>query len=164
MESRASKLSIKRCIWLNLQAKVAQLFFRVLIFTLPSTTGYKVLYGTYLAAHQQNKLLQVLVSANVGVLFSLEIPPQACISEYKPDFFFSNFGFGVLHSQKCYAMFRCFECYLTKRELGIRFQQPSLIRSLYFLILTVYLSYLDQFLLPVAVMPFICQSKAQKAF
>ena len=42
-----------------------------------STAGYKVLYGTYLAAQQHNKLLQFPVCANVGVLFSLEIPPQA---------------------------------------------------------------------------------------
>ena len=43
-------------------------------------------------------------------------------------------------------MFQCIECYL-KEEVGIRFQLPSLIRSLYFLILTVYLSYFDQVLL-----------------
>ena len=43
-------------------------------------------------------------------------------SEYKPDFRLSNFGFGVLHSQKWYVMFRCIECCLTKTELGIRFQ------------------------------------------
>ena len=45
-------------------------------------------------------------------------------------------------------MFQCTECYLTKTELGIRFQQPSLIKTLYFLILTIYLSNLDQVLLP----------------
>ena len=27
-------------------------------------------------------------------------------STYKLDFLFSNFGFGVLHSQKCYVMFQ----------------------------------------------------------
>ena len=45
-------------------------------------------------------------------------------------------------------MFQCTECYLTKTELGIRFQQPSLMKTLYFLILTIYLSNLDQVLLP----------------
>ena len=58
--------------------------------------------------------------------------------------------------------FRCIEYYLTKTELGIRFQQPSLIRSVYFLILTVYLNCLDQFLLPIAVIPFIYQNKTKK--
>ena len=53
------------------------MFWKSVYITPLSTTGYKVLYGTYLAAQQQNKLLQFPVCANVGVLFSLEIPPQA---------------------------------------------------------------------------------------
>ena len=76
----------------------------------------------YLAAQQQNKLIHFLVWANVGVLFSLEILPQASESTYKPDFLFSNFGVGVLHTQKFYVMLWCIECYLTKTEVGIRFQ------------------------------------------
>ena len=52
----------------------------------------------YLAAQQQNKLIQFPVCANVGVLFTLDILSQAC-EKYKLDFLFSNFGFGVLHSQ-----------------------------------------------------------------
>ena len=72
----------------------------------------------------------------------------------------------VLHSQKYYdvmfQMFKCTECYLTKTELRIRFQQASFSRSLYFLILTVYSSYLDEVLLPTAVMPFIYYNKAQE--
>ena len=52
-------------------------------------------------------------------------------------------------------MFQCTECHLTKIELGIRFQQPYLIKSLYFLTLTIYFSYLDQVLPPIAVLPFI---------
>ena len=76
----------------------------------------------YLAAQQQNKLIHFLVCANVGVHFSLEILPQASESTYKPDFLFSYFGFGVLHSQKFYVMLWCIECYLTKTEVGIRFQ------------------------------------------
>ena len=44
-------------------------------------------------------------------------------------------------------MFQCIECYLTKTGPGIRFQQPSLIKSLYFLLtLTNLFSYLDQVL------------------
>ena len=55
-------------------------------------------------------------------------------------------------------MFQCIECYLTKAE----FQYASLIRSLYFLILTVYSSYLDQVLIPIVVIPFTYLNKAQK--
>ena len=63
------------------------IFSRAYITLIPSTTGYKVLYGTYMAAQQQNKLLQFLVCANVGVLFSLEIPPQACEKRIQTRFF-----------------------------------------------------------------------------
>ena len=73
----------------------------------------------YLTTQQQNKLTQFPVCANVGVLFSLEILPQAGESTYTLDFLFSNFSCGVLHSQKCYVMFRCIECCLTKTGLRI---------------------------------------------
>ena len=52
--------------------------------TLLSTTGYKVLkYSSrirmvYLAAQQQNKLIQFSVCANMGVLSTLDILSQAC--------------------------------------------------------------------------------------
>ena len=72
----------------------------------------------YLVAQQQNKLTQFPVCASVGVLFSLEILPQASDSTCKPDFLFNNFSFGVLNSQKCYVMFWCIECYLTKTEVS----------------------------------------------
>ena len=48
------------------------------------TTGYKVLkylsqiHMVYLAAQQQNKLIQFPVCANIGVLFILDILSQAC--------------------------------------------------------------------------------------
>ena len=92
MESRPSKLFIERCIRLNSYAKAVQLlllffFFWSAYITLLSTTGYKVLYGIYLAAQQQRKLIQFLVCSNVGVLSSLEIPPQAWEKHiYKLDF------------------------------------------------------------------------------
>ena len=70
--------------------------------TLLSTTGYKVLkyssriHMVYLAAQQQNKLIQFPVCANIGVLFILDILSQAkARSTSKLDFLFSNFGFGV---------------------------------------------------------------------
>ena len=56
---------------------------------------------TYLAAQQQNKLIQFPVCANVGVLFSLEILPQASEKHIQADYLFSNFVCGVLHNQKC---------------------------------------------------------------
>ena len=49
-----------------------------------STTGYKVLkylpqiHMVHLAAQQQKKLIQFLVCANIGVLFTLDILSQAC--------------------------------------------------------------------------------------
>ena len=55
---------------------------------------------------------------------------------------FSIFGRGVLYNQKCYVII------LVHRV-------PSMI-------LTVYLSYLDQVLLPIAVTPFIYWNKAKK--
>ena len=53
----------------------------------------------YLAAQQQNKLIKFPVCANVGVLFTLGILSQACDFDFDFDFLFSNFSFGVLHSQ-----------------------------------------------------------------
>ena len=61
----------KMVLWLNLEAKVAQLFFRVLMLrnlVLQDIKYCKV--PMYLAAQQQNKLTQFPVCANVGVLFS----------------------------------------------------------------------------------------------
>ena len=52
--------------------------------TLLSTTGYKVIkylsqiHMVYLAAQQQNTLIQFPVCANIGVLFILDILSQAC--------------------------------------------------------------------------------------
>ena len=59
------------------------IFFRVLMLRY-STTGYKVLkyssriHMVYLAAQQQNKLIQFPVCANIGVLFTLDILSQTC--------------------------------------------------------------------------------------
>ena len=84
--------------------KGCSIFFRVLMLRY-STTGYKVLkyssriHMVYLAAQQQNKLIQFPVCANIGVLFSLDILSQACDFDFDFDFLFSNFSFGVLHSQ-----------------------------------------------------------------
>ena len=59
-------------------------FFPSAYVRLLSTTGYKVLkylsriHMVYLAAQQQNKIIQFLVCANIGVLFTLDILSQAC--------------------------------------------------------------------------------------
>ena len=55
-------------------------FFRVLMLSYLVFTEYKVLgfLLIYVAVQQQNKLTQFPVCANVDVLFSLEILPQAC--------------------------------------------------------------------------------------
>ena len=116
---------------------------------------------TYLATQQQNKLTQFPVCVYVGVLLSFRNSATSQ-REAHTNPIFSLAISAVMHytaRNVNYAMFRCIDCYLTKTELGIQFQQPALIRSLYFLILTVYLSYLDQVLLPIAVMPFIYQNK-----
>ena len=56
--------------------KGCSIFFSSAYVTLLSTTGYKVLkyssriHMDYLAAQQQNKLIQFPVCANIGVLFN----------------------------------------------------------------------------------------------
>ena len=99
VEIRASQLYMKRCIWLNLQAKVARFFFLSAYVTLLSTTGYKVLkylsriHMVYLAAQQLNKLLQFLVCANVGMLFTLDILSQVCEKHIQTRFSLQQFWF-----------------------------------------------------------------------
>ena len=55
------------------------IFFSCAYITLLSTKDIKYcIVPTYLAAQQQNKLIQFPVCANVGVLFTLDILSQAC--------------------------------------------------------------------------------------
>ena len=61
------------------------------------------------------------------------------------DFLFSNFGFGVFTANNVMSCFSAQRRFLPKTQLGIRFQQPSLIESLYFLILTICLRYWTRF-------------------
>ena len=56
-----------------------------------STVGE--LYGTYLAAQQQYKLIQFPVCDNVGVLFSLEILAQASEKHIQTQFSLWQFRF-----------------------------------------------------------------------
>ena len=133
-------LFIKRCIWLNSRiGKGCSIFFRVLLL---STTGYSTVW--YLPGRTTTVQTYTISGLCWCAFLFQKFWHMLVRSTYKPNFLFGNFGFGVLHSQKCYVMFQCVQCYLPKTELGIRFQQPfssllKLIRSLYFLILTVYL-------------------------
>ena len=56
------------------------------------------------AAQQQNKLMQFLVCANFGLLFSFEILPQASEDHIKTRFSFYQFWFWSITQQKCYVM------------------------------------------------------------
>ena len=129
---------------------------RYLVFTEYKVLGFLLIY---LAAQQHNfRFVPMLMC------FSAQ---KSCHrlarSTYKLDFLFSDFSFGVLRSKICYVIFyQYIVCYLTKIEPGIRFQQPSLIKQLYFLILNIQFSYLDQVLVPIALVPFIYQNKAKK--
>jgi len=132
-----------------------------------ATTGYtcKILYGTRTLPHNQAlQTYTISVCAYVGVLYSLEILPQACIvhvrSTYKVDFLFSNLCCGVLHSQKCYVMSQCYltyTCTCTAVDRATDLISVALFNQVtFFLILTIYRYFncLVQGLLPIAVMPF----------
>ena len=88
-----------------IQASVAQFFFSNAYVTLPSTTGYKQykvlkyssrIHMVYLAAQQQNKLIQFPVCANVGVLFTLDILSQACEKYIQTRFSIQQFRFWTI--------------------------------------------------------------------
>ena len=90
--------------------KGCSIFFSSAYFTLLGTSRYMVLkyssriHMVYLAAQQQNKLIQFPVCANVGVLFTLDIRSVTGVREAHPNSI-SNFGFGVLHSPfQCIAV------------------------------------------------------------
>ena len=133
--------------------KSCSIFFRVLMLRY-STTGYKVLkyssriHMVYLAAQQQNKLIQFPVCANIGVLFTLDILSQACEKHIQTRFSLQQFRFWSITQpiMLCHVSVHSGAfCLFKDTELGIRFQQPSLIELLYFLILTIYLSYWTRF-------------------
>ena len=84
VESRASFIAVRETVHLvKFIGKGCSFFFSAYV-TLLSTTRYKVLnYSSrirmvYLAAQQQNKLIQFPVCANIGGLFTLDILSQAC--------------------------------------------------------------------------------------
>ena len=141
VESKASGKAVrmKRCIRLNLKAKISQFFlsrvlmlrFLVLQDHMGSTVFVADSYGIYLAAQQRNKVINFRFVLTLACFSAYTFCDRLARSTQKLNFLFSNFCFGVLHS---HVMFQCIEFYLTKTEPGIRFQQPFLIKSLYLLI------------------------------
>ena len=122
------------------KAKVSQFF---LVECLCYATGYKLLYSSririwYLPGRPTTEqIYKFPVCANVGVLFSLDILLQACEKRIETRFSLQQFRFWSI-KQPCHVSVH-----------------RSSIKSLYFLILTIYFSYFDQVLLPTAVVPFI---------
>ena len=93
------------------------------------------------------------VCANAGVLFSLDIQSLVCDKHIETRFPLQQFRFWSI-TQPCHVSVH--GAIRTKTQPGIRFSSLFiLIKSRYFLILTIYLSYLDHVLLPIAVVPFI---------
>ena len=68
-------------------------------------------------------------------------------STHKLDFPFSNFGFLVLHSHKRYVMFKCIAVLADQDRARDPISVAYFNQVALFLILTIYLSYLDQVLL-----------------
>ena len=67
MESRAAKLSIKRCIWLKLEAKDAQFFFKSKVSSYYAIIGY----DNTVPARQANKRNIKPVNSDFMILFYL---------------------------------------------------------------------------------------------
>ena len=135
VESRASNLFMKRCIRLNLQGKVAQFFSRGYVALL-GTTGYKLLYSSRirmvsdLAAQQQNKVINlrfVLTLVCFSALHCQIFCHWLARSTQKLDFLFNNSGLEYYTAMSCFSAQSA--AIRTKTEPGIRFQQPSLIKS-----------------------------------
>ena len=101
MESRVSKLIIKRCIWLNFIGKGR--FLRDLYYMIWKNR----MLPPYLAAQQQNKLSQFPVCVCCCAFELKEFRRRLVRSTYKPDFPFSNsFVLGYLQQpEMLYVMF-----------------------------------------------------------
>ena len=91
---------------------------------------------------------------NVSVLSNLEILPRACEKHIQTRFSLQHFRFWGISSILCRQ----------KMEPQIQFQQPSLTRSPYFLIVIGYLSYLDQVFLPITVLLLYIRIKLNNNF
>ena len=106
----------------------------------------------YLAAQQQNKLIQFPVCTNVGVLFTLDILSQACEEHIQIPCRFWSITKPIM---LCHVSVQS-GAFCQRHRAGDPISVAYFDRvALFFLILTIYLSYLDQVLLPIAVVPFI---------
>ena len=175
MDSRTSQLSIKGSFGSIQRQMILSFFFssaRETLVTLLQDIYSTVQYSTYLTrTTKHNKLIQFPVCADVGVLFVLDILLHAnlrsgdffgqlhvCKKHIQTRFSLQQFRFWSITQSEmlCYVSVQCY----LRQSYGSDFS----VGSPYVLILSVYLSYLDQVLLPMAVMPFIYQNKAQKSF
>ena len=167
VESRASQLCVKRCIYRQRLFN----FFSSAYVTLLSITGYKVLkyssriHMVYLAAQQQNKLIQFPVCANIGVLFTLDILSQACEKHIQTRFSLQQFRFWSITQpiMLCHVSVHSGTFCLRQRDrdpISVAFfDRVALFSDFNYLF-----ELLDQVLLPIAVAPFIYWNYAQKTF
>ena len=154
-------------------SKGCSIFFRVLV-TLLSTTGYKQykvlkyssrIHVLYLAAQQQNKLIQFPVCANVGVLFTLDILSQACEKHIQTRFSLQQFRFWSITQpiMLCHVSVHSGAFCLRHRArdpISVAFfDRVALFSDFNHLF-----ELLDKVLIPIAVVPFICWNYAQKTF
>ena len=70
----------------------------------------------YLAAQQQNKLIQFPVCANVGVLFTLDILSQACEKYIQTRFSIQQFRFWIITQPIMLSCFSAQQCFLPKTQ------------------------------------------------
>ena len=146
--------------------KGCSIFFSSAYVTLLSTTGYKVLkyssriHMVYLAAQQQNKLIQFPVCANVGVLFTLDILSQACEKHIQTRFSLQQFRFWSITQpiMLCHVSVHSGAFCLRHRArdpISVAFfDRVGLFSDFNHLF-----EFLDQVLLPIAVVPFIYWNK-----
>ena len=148
--------------------KGCSIFFSSAYVTLLSTTGYKVLkyssriHMVYLAAQQQNKLIQFPVCANIGVLFTLDILSQACEKHIQTRFSLEQFRFWSITQpiMLCHVSVHSGAFCLRHRArdpISVAFFDRVALFS-DFNHLPVF-ELLDQVLLPIAVVPFLVRGR-----
>ena len=116
--------------------KGCSIFFSSVYVALLGTTGYKLLYSSRirmvsdLAAQQQNKVINfrfVLTLVCFSALYFQIFCHWLARCTQKLDFLFNNSGLEYYTAMSCFSAQSA--AIRTKTEPGIRFQQPSLIKS-----------------------------------
>ena len=123
------------------------------------------IHMVYLAAQQQNKLIQFPVCANIGVLFTLDILSQACQKHIRTRFSLWQFRFWSITQpiMLCHVSVHNGTFCLRQRArdpISVAF----FVRVALFSDFNHLFRLLDQVLLPIAVVPFIYWNYAQKTF